>query len=171
MIDIIDNTFWLALLGVTGLLYAINWFVDQRKHTIYRISEESLTTSKKVMLKVLPLVEDGSDVPLDIAQLPFDKENVKSAAKILAYMYLKGRQGDDFNRVRDCFIALSRFQDLEQAPEKVEKRMKRERKKFRKDFDGYIKRSPFCTENLCAESKTVKMEAESEPEKASKYDG
>ncbi len=150
MIDMIDNMFWLYLLGATGILYALNWLVSTRRaRKVYRISEDSLKVSKQVMLKVLPLVEEEGEDSLDIATLSISKDSVKSAAKILAYFYLKGEKQDDYIRVRNCFIALSRFQNQELKPKSIKRCMAREKRRLTREFNGYIARSPFCDSNVC----------------------
>ncbi len=169
MLDMIDNMFWLYLLGGTGLLYALNYFVGRsKKRTVYRISKDSLAKSKQVMIRLLNMVEDGQTSPLDKNALPFETEQIKSAAKILAYFYLKQRLPEDYRRVKDGFIALSRFQDPEATEPKQESQMKRDAKKLRREFELYIRRSPAC-EIVSDENATMcAVEAKSEPEELPK---
>lgn len=164
MLDMIDNVFWLYLLGGTAALYVLNWLVGRRKHTVYRISNDSLAKSKQVMIRLLNLVEDEKKDPLDEQTLPFEKEQIKSAAKILAYFYLKQRLPQDYQRVKKGFIALSRFQNTELDTAKQESNMKRDAKKLEREFNMYIRRSPACeiTSAENAEACTA-VDAQSEP--------
>lgn len=164
MLDMIDNVFWLYLLGGTGILYAVNWFVSRRsKRTVYRISNDSLAKSKQVMIRLLNIVEDEKTTPLDERSLPFEREQIKSAAKILAYFYLKQRLPEDYRRVKAGFIALSRFQNMEHAELRQEAQMKKEAKQLKREFEIYIRRSPACESPAMADAEVCTMvEAESE---------
>lgn len=172
MIDFIDNTFWLYMVGGTAVLYGVNWMIGQKKHTVYRISNDSLSKSKQVMIRVLNLVEDGKKDPIDRRSLPFKEEHVKSAAKILAYYYLKKRLPEDYHRVKQGYISLSRFQESSLSPERQEAQMKRDARKLANEFNIYIKRSPACeipgnTSTVCAEEVET-VEAKSEPKRRSR---
>lgn len=152
------------MVGGTAALYGVNMLVGRKKHTVYRISNDSLAKSKQVMIRILKLVEDGKKTPLDERSLPFEREQIKSAGKILAYYYLKQRLHEDYKRVKEGFIALSRFQDVSQEPSRLEALMKRDEKKLTQEFNLYIRRSPACEvpgRNAAACAETI--EAESEP--------
>jgi len=129
----------LVLLGAgTGALFMLKWLMGRRKVKVYRISPGSLKRSKDVMLRVLPLVEDGAGHPLDDTVLPCDKTTIKSAAKILAYHFWKERQHEELDRVKQCFVSLSRFQNRDLDPEARERLQDRERTRLVREFDCFI---------------------------------
>lgn len=162
---LMDNLIWVGLLGGTAALYLLNYILNRSsKQTVYRISNDSLAKSKQVMLRVLKLVEDEQNTPLDERLLPFEKEQIKSAGKILGYFYLSKRLSEDYRRVKDGYIALSRFQDLKLPENKQLDLMKKEAIHLRYEFEAYIRRSPMCEspENGDAQA-CASVNAESEP--------
>lgn len=142
MLEIIDVEIWGGLLALTAIMYLIRFWQSRNRKKIYRISAESLNRSKEVMLRVLPLVEDDSEKPLNEDRLPYPKESIKSAAKILAYYYWKEQRNEELARVKHCFIALSRFQDQELESDLREKRLLRDKKKLTQEFETYLTHSP-----------------------------
>lgn len=139
----IDTDIWIGLFLLTAVLYLLKWFQCRNKNKVYRISADSLQRSKDVMLKVLPLVEDDSDHTLDASYLPYDKESVKSASKILAYYYWKKNQHTELNRVKNCFISLCRFQNRDLDQYAQERMQEREKVRLTREFECYITHSPF----------------------------
>ncbi|WP_319541765.1 hypothetical protein [uncultured Pseudodesulfovibrio sp.] len=139
-----DTEMWVGILVLTFLLYALKWFVN-RKRTIkvYRISPKSLQRSKEVLMTVLPLVEDENDFPLDRSKVPYSKEDIKSAAKILAYYFWRNKRHDELQRIKNCFISISRLQDASQDLETQEHSAARERKQLKRELDYYMTHSPF----------------------------
>lgn len=133
-----DANLWLGLVAVTCALYMLKWLQGRRKVTVYRVSPASLKRSKDVMLRVLPLVEDGSDCVLDDTGLPCDKATIKSAAKILAYYFWKENQHEELARVKQCFIAMARFQNRDLDPEARERLAGRERERLLREFECYL---------------------------------
>lgn len=142
--ELFDSELWAGLFALTVILYILRWVQTRSKKKVYRISPESLERSRAVMLKVLPLVEDdgvgeeGSGEFIDIHVLPFPKDNIKSAAKILAYYYYKENRHEDLMRVKRCFLALSRFQSAEVDSDARERMRDREMKKLTREFECYL---------------------------------
>ena len=142
--DVLDKELWLGLVTLTCLLYMLKWFMGRKRTVrIYRVSPESLRRSKNIMVKVLPLIEDDGDHPLDISRLPCSKEDIKSAAKILAYYFYIKKQQTELARVKRTFTAISRFQDSAMDPETQEKRMLREHRQLERELQFYMTHSPF----------------------------
>ncbi|WP_319470875.1 hypothetical protein [uncultured Pseudodesulfovibrio sp.] len=141
----IDMEIWIGLIGLTAILYLIKWLQGRKKNTVYRISADSLKRSKEVMLTVLPLVEDGEEGPIDSCRLPYAKDSVKSAAKILAYYYWKQDRPEELLRVKQCFVSLSRFQDRDLDPISQEKHCEREKARLTRELNCYMTHSPFKT--------------------------
>jgi len=139
----IDNEIWVGILVLTAVLYGIKWIQSKRTVTIYRISPESLDRSKKVMMAVLPLIEDGKNSLLDATRLPCHKNNIKSAAKILAYYFWKEKQHEELARVKNCFIALSRFQNQDLDSDAQERLASKEKQRFTHEIENYIRHSPY----------------------------
>jgi len=145
MLDVIDTEIWIGLFVLTGILYIARYI--QRKNdtrTVYRVSAESLERSKKVMMSVLPLIEDtdGNSI-IDIRHLAYPKENVKSAAKILAYYYWKKKQPAELSRVKNAYLSLGRFQDPSRSMDEQARLMTREGRLNEKEFKQYMSHSPF----------------------------
>jgi len=145
MFDMLDTEIWAGMIALTAILYLIKFFQGRCKRTVYRISPESLDRSKQVLLKVLPLVEANEDEAslLDDRRLPYTKENIKSAAKILAYYYWKKDQHTELMRVKNVYVALSRFQDTDLGLEDQARRLSKERKRLLREFEHYMAHSPF----------------------------
>lgn len=145
MFDILDKEIWIGMVALTAILYMIKFFQSRCKRTVYRISPESLQRSKEVMMKVLPLVETGEDESalLDDRRLPCSKENIKSAAKILAYFYWKKDQHTELQRVKNVYISLARFQDVDMGLEDQARRLSSEKKRLTREFEHYMAHSPF----------------------------
>jgi len=139
----IDMEIWVGLLALTVILYGLRFIQCRSKRKVYRVSAQSLQRSKDVMLAVLPLVEDGRDEPLDETRLPYPKENVKSAAKILAYYFFKEEQLAELERVKNCYVALSRFQNRDLAPETRERRVERDKERLTRELHCFMTHSPF----------------------------
>ncbi|MEF2232356.1 MAG: hypothetical protein V3571_15595 [Pseudodesulfovibrio sp.] len=139
----LDTEVWIGLFVLTALLYSVKWWQGSRKVKVYRISPQSLERSKDVMLKVLPLVEDGKESPLDSSRLPYTKESVKSAAKILAYYYWKENRPEELSRVKHCFVSLSRFQSKTEDDELRFRRAVQEKKRLTRELDYYLTHYPF----------------------------
>ncbi len=139
----LDTEIWVGLLSLTAILYLIKWMQSHKKSKVYRISPDSLRRSKEVLLRVLPLVEDGENETLDSTRLPYAKESVKSAAKILAYYYWKQNQHQELMRVKNCFISLSRFQNKDLDPDSQERLYTKEKQRLTREFNCYITHSPF----------------------------
>lgn len=144
MLDAIDYDIWIGIFILTAALYLVNHLRNRDKRTVYRISPESLQRSKKVMMSVLPIIEDPEeDSIIDQRKLAYPKENIKSAAKILAYYYWTKKQPEELSRVQNAFIALSRFQNSMQGSEDQTREMMREKKANTREFEDYLSRSPF----------------------------
>ncbi|WP_272701057.1 hypothetical protein [Desulfovibrio sp. Fe33] len=140
----LDMDIWLGVIVLTILLYGIKWWHGSRRRVkVYRISPESLKRSREVLVGVLPLVEDGENFPLDRQQLAYPKEDIKSAAKIMAYYFWKKRRHDELARIRNCFVSLSRFQDGALDLEAQERQASRERGRLEREFNHYMTHSPF----------------------------
>ena len=140
----LDMNIWLGVIVLTILLYCFKWWLGRsRKVKVYRISPESLKRAKEVVVGVLPLVEDGENFPLDERRLVYAKEDVKSAAKIMAYYFWKKRRHDELSRVKNCFVSLARFQDIELDLEAQERRASRERGQLERELNYYMTHSPF----------------------------
>lgn len=144
MTDILDWEIWAGLLLLTALLYTMKWIQSRRKRTVYRISSESLKRSQQVIMHTLPIVENTPGL-IDDTRLPYPKDNIKSAAKILSYYYWKEHRMEELGRVKNCFISLARFQTEEMDDEIREKRAKQEEVKLTREFECYITHSPFKT--------------------------
>lgn len=143
MFDILDKEIWIGLFTLTAVLYLIKFLQSRTKKKVYRISPESLNRSKQVLLTILPLVEDDRQSPLDDERLPYPKDSIKNAAKILAYYYWKQDQSTELMRVKNAYISLSRFQNRDLEPEMRLKRLEREKKRLTREFESYIAHSPF----------------------------
>lgn len=142
--DVLNMELWFGLIALTSLLYTLKWFLNRKRTVrVYRVSPESLKRSKEVMVPLLPLIEDGGQHPLDIARIPYSKEDVKSAAKILAYYFYTKKQQDELARVKYAFVAVSRFQDPTMDAETQEKRMLREHRQLERELQFYMTHSPF----------------------------
>jgi hypothetical protein len=140
----LDMNIWLGVIVLTVLLYGIKWWHgSRRKVKVYRVSPQSLKRAKEVVVNVLALVEDGESFPLDERRLAFPKEDVKSAAKIMAYYFWKKRRHDELSRVKHCFVSLARFQDAGLDLEAQERRASRERTRLERELDYYMTHSPF----------------------------
>ena len=139
----LDTEIWVGLFVLTAVLYGIKWWQGTRKVKVYRISPQSLERSKEVMLKVLPLVEDEKQSPLDLNRLPYSKESVKSAAKILAYYYWKENRPEELSRVKNCFISLARFQAKLEDEEHRMRKAAVEKKRLQRELDYYLTHYPF----------------------------
>jgi hypothetical protein len=140
----LDMNIWLGVIVMTILLYCFKWWLGRsRKVKVYRISPQSLKLAKQVIVGVLPLVEDGESFPLDERRLVYPKEDVKSAAKIMAYYFWKKRRHEELSRVKNCFVSLARFQDIELDLEAQERRASRERAKLERELNYYMTHSPF----------------------------
>ena len=138
-----DMEIWIGLFALTAVLYVAKWWQGNRKVTVYRISPESLQRSKDVMLQVLPLVEDEQDSSLDAKRLPYSKENIKSAAKILAYYYWKENCHEELSRIKSCFISLARFQNADLDPAARRRLQEGEKKRLTRELDYYLTHYPF----------------------------
>ena len=139
-----DSQLWTGLILLTILLYALKWWHDTaRRIKVYRVSPESLKRSQQVMVAVLPLIEDGHDNPIDRSRLRYTTEDVKSAAKIMAYYFWLKRQHDELTRVKNCFVGIARFQDRELEEDARERQAERERKQLERELDYYMTHSPF----------------------------
>lgn len=146
----LDMNIWLGVIVLTVILYFIRWWhTSKRKVRVYRVSPESLKRAKEVLLGVLPLVEDGESFPLDRARLLHSKEDVKSAAKILAYYFWRRKQHDELARVKQCFVSLSRFQDGAADLEAQERQASRERAQLERELSYYMTHSPFNAKRHC----------------------
>ena len=140
----LDMNIWVGVIALTAILYGVKWWLSStRKVRVYRISPESLKRAKEVLIAVLPLVEDGESFPLDQTRLLHSKEDVKSAAKILAYYFWRRKQHDELARVKQCFVALSRFQDNTADLEAQERQAARERAQLERELNYYMTHSPF----------------------------
>ncbi|XXJ21245.1 hypothetical protein ACR42D_17250 [Desulfovibrio caledoniensis] len=140
----LDTNIWLGVIVLTILLYTFKWwFGRRRKVKVYRVSPESLKRAKEVVVVVLALVEDGESFPLDERRLLYPKEDVKSAAKIMAYYFWKKRRHDELSRVKNCFVSLARFQDTGLDLEAQERRAARERARLERELNYYMTHSPF----------------------------
>jgi hypothetical protein len=140
----LDTNIWLGVIVLTILLYIFKWWLGRsRKVKVYRVSPESLKRAKAVVVGVLFLVEDGENFPLDERRLAYPKEDVKSAAKIMAYYFWKKRRHDELSRVKHCFVSLSRFQDTGLDLEAQERRAARERAQLERELNYYMTHSPF----------------------------
>jgi hypothetical protein len=140
----LDMNIWLGVIVLTVLLYCFKWWLGRsRKVKVYRVSPQSLKRAKEVVVGVLPLVEDGESFPLDQRRLVYPKEDVKSAAKIMAYYFWKKRQHDELSRVKNCFVSLARFQDTGLDLEAQERKAARERNQLERELNYYMTHSPF----------------------------
>lgn len=139
----LDTEMWIGLFVLTAVLYSLKWIQGRRKNTVYRISPESLRRSKRVLLDVLPLVEDEEESLLDTSRLPYPKDNIKSAVKILAYYFSRQQQHEELERVKNCFVSLSRFQSADLDPETQQRRAESERKRLARELQSFMTNSPF----------------------------
>lgn len=143
MTDILDMEIWIGLIGLTCILYLIKFLQGRNKTKVYRVSPESLQRSKQVIMHVLPLVEEGDARQIiDAKMLHYSKEQVKSAAKILAYYYWKNSKLEELGRVKNCFISLSRFQPESLAEEARQRQAQKEYKRLAREYECYITHSP-----------------------------
>ncbi|BCS88570.1 hypothetical protein [Pseudodesulfovibrio sediminis] len=139
-----DTELWVGIIALTALLYGFKWFITkQRSVKVYRISPQSLQRSKTVIMAVLPLVEDESTAPLDEALLRYSKDDIKSAAKIMAYYFWRKKRYAELTRIKNCFVAISRFQNKNLDLESQKRRVARERKQLGRELDHYMTHSPF----------------------------
>ena len=139
-----DSQLWMGLILLTILLYLLKWWHDKaRRIKVYRVSPESLKRSNQVMMAVLPLIEDGKDTLIDRNRLRYPKEDVKSAAKIMAYYFWLKRQHDELTRVKHCFVSIARFQDENLEDETRERQAVRERRQLERELEYYMTHSPF----------------------------
>lgn len=143
MFDFSDKDVWLALIGLTILLYGIKWLLNSKRQKIYRVSPDVLRQAKEVVLKVLPLVEDGQESPLSEYGLPYSRENVKSAVKILAYYFWRENLKEELERMKNCYISLSRFQNPDLEDNLTAKLVAREKERLTNEFEDYTTHSPF----------------------------
>jgi hypothetical protein len=145
MLEILDTEIWLGIFILTAILYLARYLQNRNnKRTVYRVSSDSLERSKKVIMSVLPLIEDtNGKSTIDARQLTYPKENIKSAAKILAYYYWTKKQPGELNRVKDAYISLCRFQNAEASMDDQAREMGRERKINTREFEQYMTHSPF----------------------------
>ena len=140
----LDMNLWLGVIVLTVLLYLFKWWLERsRKLKVYRVSPQSLKLAKKVVVGVLPLVEDGESFPLDKKRLIYAKEDVKSAAKIMAYYFWKKRRHEELSRVKNCFVSLARFQDMGLDLEAQERKASRERAQLERELNYYMTHAPF----------------------------
>ncbi|OIQ49492.1 hypothetical protein BerOc1_01417 [Pseudodesulfovibrio hydrargyri] len=140
----LDTNIWMGVIVLTILLYTFKWWLGRiRKVKVYRVSPESLKRAKEVVVRVLSLVEDGETFPLDERRLAYPKEDVKSAAKIMAYYFWKKRRQDELSRVKNCFVSLARFQDIGLDLEAQERRASRERVQLERELNYYMTHAPF----------------------------
>ncbi len=138
-----DMEIWIGLVALTAVLYVAKWWQGNRKITVYRISPQSLERSKEVLLRVLPLVEDDNDSLLDVNRLPYTKDSIKSAAKILAYYYWKENRSEELSRVKRCFVSLSRFQNRDLDADARQRLLKSDTKRLTQEMDYYLTHYPF----------------------------
>lgn len=144
MLDVIDYDIWIGIFILTGILYLINHLRNRDKRTVYRISPDSLERSKKVIMSALPIIEDEKESRIiDQRKLAYPKENIKSAAKILAYYYWTKKQPEELSRVQNAYIELSRFQNTMMSSDEQAREMMREKKANEREFTDYLNRSPF----------------------------
>lgn len=146
MSDVLDFEIWAGILTLTAILYLIKYLQSRKKQVVYRISPDSLDRAKKVMLAVLPLVEDEDNASLlDERRLPYSKEQVKNAAKILAYYYWKKNKPAELSRIKNVFISLARFQNTDLDMEAQARVMSREQVRLTREFELYMTHSPLKT--------------------------
>jgi len=138
----IETELWVGMFALAAFVYVLKAIQSKKQVKVYRITPKSLRASKRVMLDVFPLVEDGQACPLDDSCLPYSKDNIKNAAKILAYYFWKENQHKELVRVKHCFIALSRFQNANLTPETREKRTRKEKTRLTHEFNCYITHTP-----------------------------
>lgn len=144
MLDVLDTKVWIGIFALTALLYFIRFLQSRDKRTVYRVSPESLKRSKTVIMSVLPYIENDDDNTLiDERKLAYPKENVKSAAKILAYYYWTKKQPTELSRVKNAYISLCRFQNPEASLDEQARDMATERKSNTREFTAYLSHSPF----------------------------
>ncbi|CCH49176.1 hypothetical protein [Pseudodesulfovibrio piezophilus] len=146
MLDMLDSEIWIGLALLTAGLYCVKYMQSRGSNTVYRISSESLERSKQVMLKVLPLIENDDENEhslLDERRLPYTKDDIKSAAKILAYFYWKKNQGNELSRVKNAYISLARFQSKDLELEIQAHKLAKEKKSLTREFEYYIARTRF----------------------------
>ena len=143
-----DAEIWYGLIALTAVLYFMRWLQSRQKVKVYRISPQSLKKSKEVMVRVLPLVEDETDEPLDPDRLPYEKDAVKSASKILTYYYWRENQPEQMERVKKGFLGLSRFQSDELDFDARERLCAKELGRLQKEYDDYVSKPPFTQKRL-----------------------
>lgn len=143
MSELLDWEIWAGLLALTSILYLLKWVQSRRKTKVYRVSADSLKRSQQVLLLVLPLVENGDGDLIDESRLPYPKDNIKSAAKILSYYYWKENRLEELSRVKNCFIALSRFQGQDLDEDTRRRNAEREEARLIREYECYITHSPF----------------------------
>lgn len=137
-----DNDLWIPLFALLGVAIIIKLAWKPRKRRILRISPESVEASRKVVIEVLPLVEGDADHPMDERMLPYPKDKIKSALKIVIYQLAHNRQKKELERVKNCYLGLARFQDLELAGENVAKMCESERERLCAEINRHILNAP-----------------------------
>lgn len=132
-----EETFWIPVFALLGVLLIIRAVWKPAKGKRYVISEESLKNSHKIAMEVLPLLESAQDVR-DVAELPYPKEKLKSALKILAYQFARNTQHEELARIKKAFVQLSRFQDLERAGGRAEALCEKESSELAADINRHL---------------------------------
>ncbi|GAB7022082.1 hypothetical protein [Salidesulfovibrio brasiliensis] len=138
----LDNDLWIPLFALMGLALVIKFAWRPKKRKILRISPASVQASRKVAIEVLPLVEGDADHPMDERLLPYPKDRIKSALKILIYQFAHTKQSGELERVKNCYVGLARFQDLEMLGENAVKVCASERERLSADIHRYLMNAP-----------------------------
>lgn len=116
----LDTSLWIPLFALLGIALIVRFAWKPKPRKVLRISADSLEASRKLALQILPLVEESGSHPLDEGLLPCPKSRVKSALKILAHQFSRNGKQEELTRIRNCYVSLSRFQDLGLAGEQIE---------------------------------------------------
>ncbi|WP_018124494.1 hypothetical protein [Desulfovibrio oxyclinae] len=132
-----DETIWIPAFALLGVLLIIRAAWKPVKGKRYVISEESLKASHKVAMEVLPLLESVQDVR-DTGELPYPKDKLKSALKILAYQFARNNQHEELTRIKNAFVQLSRFQNLERAGDRADSLHQKENGELEAEINRHL---------------------------------
>ncbi|WP_147822293.1 hypothetical protein [Salidesulfovibrio onnuriiensis] len=135
-----DFDMWVALGGLLGVLLVVRAIVGklQKKHKVLRVSERTIEASRGIAVRYLPMVEDNKDSLIDIMELPCDKQQIKSALKVMAYCFTRKRKHQDLARIKSAFVALHRFQDGDLTDQYTINAAAREKERLVNEIEDYL---------------------------------
>lgn len=130
---------WFILFALMGLLMIFVTIMKRgKKQKILRVSPRSIDASRGITVRYLPLVEDDQDTLLNEHSLPCNKEQIKSALKVMAYCFSRKRKHQDLARIKRAYISLHRFQEGDLMDEEVIAAAQREKKYLVRDIEDYL---------------------------------